>query len=121
MRQRVALMRDNDEFAKPGLDINRMLDQIERLMDGVRHVSDTIAHHLRTPLTRILLRLRVAAGEVPTGSRQGERLQVVMQDVENLTALFDKLLQISESEAGARRQPFAGRHVCNRGRRARTV
>jgi len=112
LRQRVAQTQDNDEFAQLALDINRMLDQIERLMDGVRHVSDTIAHDLRTPLTRILLRLRVAAAEVPTGSTQGERLQVVMQDVENLTGLFDKLLQISESEAGARRQPFQRVDMC---------
>mgnify|MGYP006198334281 CR=1 FL=1 len=30
-----------------------MLDRIGELMDGVRHVSNTIAHNLRTPLTRI--------------------------------------------------------------------
>ena len=29
-------------------------------MEGIRHVSNTIAHNLRTPLTRITLQLRNA-------------------------------------------------------------
>ena len=40
------------------VSVNRMLDEIERLMEEVRGVGDDIAHDLRTPLTR----LRGAAG-----------------------------------------------------------
>ncbi len=40
----------DDEFARLGIDINRMLDRIEQLVEGVRHVSNAIAHDLRTPL-----------------------------------------------------------------------
>jgi signal transduction histidine kinase len=41
-------------------DINSVLDRIEHLMNGVRHVSDAIAHDLRTPLGRIRSRLEEA-------------------------------------------------------------
>ncbi|MEQ8663840.1 MAG: methyl-accepting chemotaxis protein, partial [Gammaproteobacteria bacterium] len=39
----------DDEFGRLAADINHMLDRIEQLMNGVRHVSNAIAHDLRTP------------------------------------------------------------------------
>ena len=59
---RIPLVERDDEFTRLAHDTNKMLDQIEQLMDGVRHVSNTIAHNLRTPLTRVLLQLRSATG-----------------------------------------------------------
>jgi signal transduction histidine kinase len=96
-----------DEFALLHRDVNEMLDRIELLMSGVRHVSDTIAHNLRTPLTRIMLRLRSAESEaMPTGERQAA-IAGALRDIEDLTATFEKLLQIAEVEAGAYRRKFA--------------
>ena len=48
--RRIALSGTPDEFDRLSADINRMLDRIQHLMEGVRHVSNTIAHNLRTPL-----------------------------------------------------------------------
>src|ERR1019366_3977801 len=45
LMSRIAISGD-DEFARLSIDINRMLDRIEQLMDGVRHVSNAIAHDL---------------------------------------------------------------------------
>ena len=33
--------------------LNNMLDKIESLMSGVQHITDTVAHDLRTPLARL--------------------------------------------------------------------
>ena len=51
--------------------INGMLDDIERLMQEVRGVCDSIAHDLRTPLTRLLAGLGRSASprEVARGVR----------------------------------------------------
>jgi len=46
-----------DEFDRLARNLNRMLDRIQRLMEGLRQVSSDIAHDLRTPLSRLRQRL----------------------------------------------------------------
>jgi signal transduction histidine kinase len=94
-----------DEFALLYRDINHMLDQLQQLMDGIRNVSNTIAHNLRTPLTRMLLQLRGA--EQAPAAEQAATLARVAREVEELGVVFDKLLQIAEVESGTSRTRFA--------------
>ena len=91
-----------DEFAHLGQDINRMLDRIEALMEGVRHVSNSIAHDLRTPLGRVRNRLDRAlqASVDPDALVLDARLAI--EDIDGVISLFDKLLQIAALEAGVR-------------------
>ncbi len=105
LRQRIPVTGRDDEFTLLNRDINTMLDRLELLMDGIRHVSNTIAHNLRTPLTRILLRLRNAQQATP--EEKNETLVLVAQEVAELGVVFDKLLQIAEVESGASRKNFA--------------
>lgn len=102
--QRILLPKHEDEFTLLGRDINKMLDQIEHLMEGLRHVSNTIAHNLRTPLTRVLLQLRTARHM--SGSEQQHLLEHLEDEVQDLGNVFEKLLQIAELESGMRRQEF---------------
>ncbi|MCY1164125.1 Adaptive-response sensory-kinase SasA [compost metagenome] len=96
----------DDEFGRLNRDIGQMLDRMAHLMDGVRHVSNTIAHNLRTPLTRILAQLRAAEGDdVPAHLRQ-EVISSTRRALEDLNIVFEKLLQIAEAESGAGRQGF---------------
>ncbi|RYF26989.1 MAG: HAMP domain-containing histidine kinase [Comamonadaceae bacterium] len=105
LQARIPVMEQQDEFTRLDRDVNAMLDRLELLMDGVRHVSNTIAHNLRTPLTRILLRLRSAEGR--PAAEQAQALQFAATEVAELGVVFDKLLHIAEVESGARRQAFA--------------
>ncbi|WLI91141.1 HAMP domain-containing sensor histidine kinase [Massilia sp. R2A-15] len=89
-----------DEFALLNRDINTMLDRIGQLMDGIRNVSNAIAHDLRTPLTRIRGKLDDAlrherSVEVLAGAAQG-----AIEDIDELIRLFERLLQIAEVESG---------------------
>ena len=103
--QRIPLPPHEDEFTRLSRDINRMLDQIEHLMEGVRHVSNTIAHNLRTPLTRVLLQLRTV--HHVQGPEQRLLLEHLEREVQDLGTVFEKLLQIAELESGMRRQEFS--------------
>jgi signal transduction histidine kinase len=96
-----------DEFARLNRDINRMLDRIEHLMDGVRHVSNAIAHDLRTPLGRIRSRLEEALRPGNSTAQLAGTARFAIQEVDELIGMLDRLLQIAEAESGAHRQTFA--------------
>ena len=50
---RLPLSGADDELDRLARNLNAMLDRIASLMEGIRQVSDNIAHDLRTPLTRL--------------------------------------------------------------------
>ncbi len=95
-----------DEFGLLNRDINRMLDRIEHLMDGVRHVSNAIAHDLRTPLGRIRNKLDTALHAPLENDALAASSRAAIEDIDDLILVFDKLLQIAEAESGMRPQSF---------------
>ena len=107
LAQRVRLSGRGDEFDRLAETINDMLDRIARLMDGVRQVSNAIAHDLRTPITRARARLEDAA--LHAGTEDGLRgaVERAVADLDGVTAVFQALLRIAEIEAGSRRAAFA--------------
>ena len=104
---RVRLSGRGDEFDRLAETINDMLDRIGRLMDGVRQVSNAIAHDLRTPITRARARLENAAETMNSPDELRAEMQHAIDDLDGITAVFQALLRISEIEAGARRSAFA--------------
>ncbi|NVI83956.1 MULTISPECIES: HAMP domain-containing sensor histidine kinase [Janthinobacterium] len=95
-----------DEFGLLSRDINRMLDRIEHLMEGVRHVSNAIAHDLRTPLGRIRNKLDGALRQRQDVAGYAQTAQAAIDDIDDLTRVFDKLLQIAAAESGMRPENF---------------
>ncbi|HEY8289117.1 MAG TPA: HAMP domain-containing sensor histidine kinase, partial [Acetobacteraceae bacterium] len=81
--------------------------RIGRLMDGVRQVSNAIAHDLRTPITRARTRLEDAALHAETPEALQAAIERATADLDGIVAVFQALLRISEIEAGSRRSSFA--------------
>jgi len=106
LAQRVPISAQQDEFARLSRDINAMLDRIHALMEGVRHVSNTIAHNIRTPLSRVLARLYTAQSAADPAQSLPEAVGFAITEIQDVNVVFDKLLRIAEVEAGARRQTF---------------
>jgi signal transduction histidine kinase len=107
LSRRIPISGVEDEFARLNRDVNNMLDRIEHLMDGVRHVSNAIAHDLRTPLGRIRSRLEEALRPGNSMTQLPGTIRFAIQQVDDLIQMLDRLLQIAEAESGARRQSFA--------------
>lgn len=107
LSQRVRLSGRGDEFDRMAEAINHMLDRITRLMDGVRQVSNAIAHDLRTPITRARSRLEDAASHSRSEADLRAAIERAVADLDGITAVFQALLRITEIEAGARRSAFA--------------
>lgn len=106
LSKRILVPIGEDEFTLLNRDINTMLDRIEHLMKSARHISDTIAHNLRTPLTRIVGALRV--GQRPGASLNEvlESNQRAIEGIEHLNVLLEKILQIADMQAGIQRRSF---------------
>ncbi len=103
LSDRVPLRGTRDEFDQLAVNLNRMLDQIERLMTAMREVTDDVAHDLRTPLSRLRARLeRALANPDPAaGESQGEAIRAAIDEADRLLATFNALLRIAELELGA--------------------
>ena len=112
LSQRVPLSGRDDEFDRLAATMNTMLDRIETLMDGVRGVSDAIAHDLRTPIARARAKLEDALANAgrpstPEGAALRRAVERGIADLDGIARIFRALLRIAEAEAGARRAAFA--------------
>lgn len=98
-----------DELAMLAQLVNRMLDEVERLMAEVKLATDGIAHDLRTPLVRLRARLSNASSEA-TG-RNAEDLAAVVaaarEEVDGLLDRFTAMLRIAELGSRQRRAAFS--------------
>ena len=103
---RIQLSGRGDEFDRLAATFNDMLDRIGRLMDGVRQVSNSIAHDLRTPIARARARLEDAASHAGSTAELRTAVDRAVVDLDGVTAVFQALLRIAEIEAGARRSAF---------------
>jgi signal transduction histidine kinase len=103
LSDRVPLSGAGDEFDQLAANLNNMLDRIERLMNGMREVSDNIAHDLRTPLARLRARLELSLLGEGDLAAQGEAVRGAIDEADRLLATFNALLNIAEAESGAGR------------------
>ncbi len=108
LSRRVVESGNGDEFDQLAQTINDMLDRIGRLMEGVRHVSNAIAHDLRTPIGRARARLEEVATHAATPTELRRAIDRATEDLDGIARVFQALLRIAEIEAGAQRAAFAG-------------
>lgn len=103
LSSRMPVSGTNDELDRLALSLNEMLEQIERLMTGLKDVSSNVAHDLKTPLTRMRARVESA---LRTGSAEEKQaaLEQTIRDSEQLLKTFDALLSIARTEAGEARE-----------------
>lgn len=104
--QRLPVSGRPDEIDRLSSIVNAMLERIEQLMTEVKGVCDSIAHDLRTPLTRLrahLYRTRVGLEEDDPRAAQ---LDKALTETDMLMARFSALLRVSELESHQRRSAF---------------
>jgi signal transduction histidine kinase len=94
-----------EEFAMLAAAINAMLERIEELVEQLRLVTDSLAHDLRSPLTRMRANMERAAG-VDDRERQQQALEAVSLDIDRMLRLISATLEISSTEAGAGKDHF---------------
>jgi signal transduction histidine kinase len=106
LKHRLPVARGDDELDTLARTINGMLEQIEQLVRGVRNVSNSIAHDLRTPLAELRSRLEELALIRPAPETAFAEIDGAVADVDRVIRIFDALLRLAEIDAGLRRSGF---------------
>ncbi|MDO8360050.1 MAG: HAMP domain-containing protein, partial [Devosia sp.] len=107
LSERIPVTRRNDEFDVLATSLNAMLDRIEGLMQGLKEVTDNVAHDLKTPLTRLRNKAESALRDGGGGEAQREALETTLAESDKLIRTFNALLMIARAEAGAPSGAFA--------------
>ncbi|UCD78677.1 MAG: HAMP domain-containing protein, partial [Desulfobacterales bacterium] len=98
--ERVPVKKQVDEIDQLAITFNQMLDRIQKLVTEIKEMSDSIAHDLRSPITRIR---GIAEVSLTTGSSLQEYENMAGNTIEECDRLLDMIntmLVISKTEAG---------------------
>ena len=91
LTHRIPTSGSNDEFDRLSDTLNAMLEEIRRLMGGMRTVTDNIAHDLRSPLTRMKGRLEMLLREEPDSQAQRQAIERTIGDADQLARDLHRL------------------------------
>ncbi|MFC3075866.1 sensor histidine kinase [Shinella pollutisoli] len=100
LSQRLPTSGSGDEFDRLSESLNTMLGRIEKLDEGLKQVSDNIAHDLKTPLTRLRNKAEAALAGDGAAADYRAALEEVIGESDQLIRTFNALLMISRVEAG---------------------
>jgi signal transduction histidine kinase len=101
LSERVPVTRRNDEFDGLATNLNAMLDRIEQLLQGLKQVTDNVAHDLKTPLTRLRNQAESALRDGADDEARRQALETTIAESDRLIQTFNALLMIARAEAGA--------------------
>ncbi|WAJ26678.1 sensor histidine kinase [Antarcticirhabdus aurantiaca] len=99
LSERLPVTGAGDEFDRLSENLNRLIGRVALLQEGLRQVSDNIAHDLKTPLTR--LRNRAEAALAGDGVDPRSALEGMIAEADGMIRTFDALLMIARVEAGS--------------------
>ena len=102
LSRRISIESDWDDLSNLAQVLNGFLMRLESLMDAIRSVSDNIAHDLRTPLTH----LRTQIEELKYQSVSDVEIDALLAESDQILAIFQSLLRISNIEKSKRHQAF---------------
>jgi signal transduction histidine kinase len=106
LSRRIPSRGTNDDFDKLAENLNTMLDRIEALMEGVKRVSDNIAHDLRTPLARLRNHLEMLKKRPLSDQNHWESVETAIAEADGLLSTFNALLRIAGIESKKQRTDF---------------
>src|SRR5258708_37441639 len=111
LQHRLPTHLNDDELNTLSRTINGLLEQIELLVHGVRNVSNSIAHDLRTPLAELRSRLEELALIRPPPEQTFAEIDGAVGDVNRVIRIFDALLRLAGIDGGPHRSGFRARGV----------
>ena len=106
LSRRIPIRGTDDEFDRLAENLNAMLDKTQRSLEGMRQVSNDIAHDLRTPLTRMRQRLELAQRKSGSVDELRVAIERSMADTDAILETFGALLRIAQIEGAGSTERF---------------
>jgi signal transduction histidine kinase len=106
MGERVPISGSRDDLDHVARQINRTLDQLQRLIRSVNETSSDIAHDLKHPIGRLRQRLDVAQSSAQNVGQFREAINAALTEIDTIVETFEALLRITQIEAGAGKKRF---------------
>ena len=112
MDTRVPKTGTDDELGELVTLFNEMLERIETLIKAMKNSLDSVAHDLRTPMTRLrcIAEIALRSGEEPYACR--EALAECIEECERILKMLNTLMDISEAETGTIKLEMDSINVC---------
>ncbi|WP_193178738.1 sensor histidine kinase [Oricola nitratireducens] len=103
---RLPIRNQKDDVDVLWRNVNAALDRLSHLVEGMRQVSNDIAHDLKTPLNRLRITIETALLHNEKGQPVTELLERAASESDHINETFAALLAIAQIEAGARKARF---------------
>jgi signal transduction histidine kinase len=107
LRERLPARGGDDPFDQLAVSVNRMLGEIETLIQEIAGIGDNIAHDLRTPLTRVRVRLERGRERAKTLEELRAVADQAIIGVDQSLTIITALLRIAEIEHSRRLEGFS--------------
>jgi signal transduction histidine kinase len=107
LRERLPTSGRGDPFDQLAVSVNGMLGNIESLIREIAGVGDNIAHDLRTPLTRVRVRLERGRAHAKTLNELRTNVDRAIGGLDQSLAIITALLRIAEIEHSRRLEGFS--------------
>ena len=105
LQTRIGSHGTDDPFDRLAAALNAMLERLERLVDELRFVTDTLAHDLRSPLTRMRATLERAAASRDPGELHSAATAIA-GEIDAMLRMTGATIEVSRAEAGLGREEF---------------
>ncbi|MBF7071980.1 HAMP domain-containing histidine kinase [Glaciecola sp. MH2013] len=99
LNERLPVDSNWDDLSKLTISLNKLLEQFESSVEGIKSVTDNIAHDLRTPLARLKTHIEAIA--------PSDEKEALLSESNNLLSIFNSLLRIADLETEHKTSAFA--------------
>lgn len=97
--RRIPVRGTGDEFDRLAITLNDMLERIEELVNNLQLTTNSLAHDLRSPLTRLRAHLDTLILDDAEQEQRDNAGKRALEEVDHLLRVFANLTEIARAEA----------------------